>query len=70
MIRIVSGTVTDEDGQALQSTPDGWTIVLTGGMWYAAPSWSVGSDMFDPMGPFATAAEAVDAANASEMEGW
>lgn len=62
MVKVAGELVSDEDAQALQSTPDGWTVIPVLGWWYAGLRWAVLGDDFSPLGPFPDARSAVAAA--------
>ena len=54
MATVVHSRLTDEDCRALVSLPDGWTWCEAAGWFYASPAAAVGSESFDPLGPFPT----------------
>lgn len=62
MVSVRDYRATDEDAAALRGCPDGWLVCEAVGWFWVSRADEVTGDEFDPLGPFPTAAAAVDAA--------
>lgn len=56
----------DEEAMALRDLPDGWVWCEAAGWFYASPAREVGTEAFDPLGPFQTVAEMCAAVDAED----
>ena len=68
MVKVRDYLASDEDAAALRGVPEGWLAVECLGWWWVSRADAVTGAEFDPLGPYSTAAEAVDAACRAETE--